>query len=729
MPNRWTQFVREWADSNNMSYGCALSKPECKSAYHKKYLTKKYEKEQQPKEMEQMGTEDINVSKKPKDKENIRLVMQEIETQKKRGRKPKYASEEDRKKAKREQTLASNKKMATMRKEYLQQARENIAMGKEDKAGKGILKDIQKGFKKVGRTIKKGVIGGIDIVEDVGKQAIKGVEKVANKTADIAEDVAGRVEDYGKAVIYGRMDYPPKVRDILKKYGQEVISGLTIMRTPVPKVLTGALSLFSLGKFGKRMSRSFDELFHLFLEIRTESGKRLSVEKNEVINMDINPAKRDKTEVKDVISRIPQGLTIDEMLNKTEEYMGKRKFFSYSAKDNNCQDFIVSIFRANNIGDEQDITFIKQDTKSLFKDLPYLRKLSNTITDIGGRFNVITTGRGVNEIENYGDVLGHLIEHIKDPAEPIDPRDYNQAIKMIKAIEKEKRKVKGGAIADKDYIVQSITFDKDKWTTPKAKKWLKEHQYKTPAVDKKENVLRFRQIEPDYAEKEGFTEYRTKDLEDSGISLILAYKKNIISTDNIRMGRKPKMTGEGAIPTQMLVERQPRRMYGGAICAMCKHHIDMHSHSDSDSDMEGGKINIGKAFKKLGSDIKKGFTKEIAKPFERDVIKPSERALVPVGNKVGDYITSKKGGLATDLIKYGIPAVSGATLGGLASLATGGNPVAGVAGSALGSKLGAMGAKELQKATGTGMRKGRFVKGSQEAKDYMKALRERRGKN
>jgi len=695
MPNRWTQFVREWADSNNMSYGCALSKPECKNAYHKKYLTKKYEKEQQPKEMEQMGGEDINVSKKPKQKQkqNIRLIIEEDEpTEKKRGRKSKYATDEERKKAKREQTLASNKKMATMRKELLQQAREKIAMGKEDKAGKegsgtsmdlsgrgtsmdlsgdGILKDIQKGFKKVGRTIKKGVLGGVDIVENVGQQAVKGVEKIADKTADVAKDVAGRVEDYGKAVIYGRMDYPPKVRNILKKYGQEIVQSLTIMRTPVSKVLTGALSLFSLGKFGKRMSRSFDELFHLFLEIRTESGKRLSVEKNEVINMDLNPAKRDKTEVKDVVNNLPQGLTIDEMLNKTEEYMGKRKYFSYSARDNNCQDFIVSIFRANKIGDEQDIAFIKQDTKSLFRDLPYLRKLSNTITDIGGRFNVITTGRG--------------------------------------------------AISDKDYVVQSITFDKDKWTTPKAKKWLKEKEYKVPSVDKKENVLRFRQIEPDYAEKQGFTEYRTKELDNSGVSLILAYKKNIISTDNIDMGRKPKMCGEGAIPTQELVER---RMYGGAICAMCKHHIDM-----GDSDMEGGKINIGKAFKKLGRDIKKGFNKEIAKPFERDVIKPSEKALVPIANKAGDYITAKKGGLATDLIKYGIPAVSGATLGGLASLATGGNPVAGVAGSALGSKLGAMGAKELQKATGTGVRKGRFVKGSQEAKDYMKALRERRKKN
>lgn len=55
--------------------------------------------------------------------------------------------------------------------------------------------------------------------------------------------------------------------------------------------------------------------------------------------------------------------------------------------------------------------------------------------------------------------------------------------------------------------------------------------------------------------------------------------------------------------------------------------------------------------------------------------------------KIKKYITSKKkSGLAGDLVNYGIPAVTGGIVGGLAGLA--GGPVAGVAGSAIGSKLG-----------------------------------------
>ena len=44
------------------------------------------------------------------------------------------------------------------------------------------------------------------------------------------------------------------------------------------------------------------------------------------------------------------------------------------------------------------------------------------------------------EIKNYGSVLEHLVGHIKDPKEKIDPMDYKQSIQMIKAIKKEKSK-------------------------------------------------------------------------------------------------------------------------------------------------------------------------------------------------------------------------------------------------------------------------------------------------
>lgn len=65
--------------------------------------------------------------------------------------------------------------------------------------------------------------------------------------------------------------------------------------------------------------------------------------------------------------------------------------------------------------------------------------------------------------------------------------------------------------------------------------------------------------------------------------------------------------------------------------------------------------------------------------------KEAKKAL-ETDKKIKKYITSKKkGGLAGDLVNYGIPALTGAIGGAVGGLAGG---VGGVAGSAIGAKLG-----------------------------------------
>lgn len=44
MPSKWIEFIKQWAKDNNTTYGCAMSQPECKNDYHKKYNTPKYQK-------------------------------------------------------------------------------------------------------------------------------------------------------------------------------------------------------------------------------------------------------------------------------------------------------------------------------------------------------------------------------------------------------------------------------------------------------------------------------------------------------------------------------------------------------------------------------------------------------------------------------------------------------------------------------------------------------------
>jgi len=34
MPNKWVTFVKAWAADHNESYGCSITKPQCKQEYH-----------------------------------------------------------------------------------------------------------------------------------------------------------------------------------------------------------------------------------------------------------------------------------------------------------------------------------------------------------------------------------------------------------------------------------------------------------------------------------------------------------------------------------------------------------------------------------------------------------------------------------------------------------------------------------------------------------------------
>lgn len=241
-----------------------------------------------------------------------------------------------------------------------------------------------------------------------------------------------------KAMVFGRNDYPPKVRSLLAKYGDEVLVSAMVRRNPVQSALITALNVLSLGEFKKRLKDTpYDSLFHLQFYFTTESGKKFVVEKNEVVNMDINPKTKEKTETEDIIIP-PNSITINDLMNNTKACMGN-KMFGYSAKDNNCQDFVLCLLKGNNLGNEIDLKFVKQDTEQLFAGMDTLRKITNTATDLGATLNIATTGAGVKGQPVASEILKHLISHITDPKEPVDERDYSQAKKLIDEIKKQKQ--------------------------------------------------------------------------------------------------------------------------------------------------------------------------------------------------------------------------------------------------------------------------------------------------
>ena len=97
-------------------------------------------------------------------------------------------------------------------------------------------------------------------------------------------------------------------------------------------------------------------------------------------------------------------------------------FITYSARRNNCQDFLMAICKSNNIGDASDYEFIKQDVKSLFT--PLSETVSNIITNTGARFNTAIYGQGIKKVNKW-------LIHVKEYQHK-HKLTYNQAMKQAK---------------------------------------------------------------------------------------------------------------------------------------------------------------------------------------------------------------------------------------------------------------------------------------------------------
>jgi hypothetical protein len=98
MVNNWVLHIKDYAQRNNLTYGCALSTPGCSAEYREKYpkkLTKKQQKSKAEEEARMRAEEEAR----------MRAEEEARAKAKPKGRKPKYSSTEEKYNAK----LESNK--------------------------------------------------------------------------------------------------------------------------------------------------------------------------------------------------------------------------------------------------------------------------------------------------------------------------------------------------------------------------------------------------------------------------------------------------------------------------------------------------------------------------------------------------------------------------------------------------------------------------------------------
>jgi hypothetical protein len=437
MPTNWTNYVKDFAKANNLTYGCALSDPACSAGYKKKFGNKKPLGKN--KETESMTAEDTNRAgktfKQEKDfkarKTAMKTKLNKLQVQKQlletigmmaedtnqfvpvQDLAGNFVPQEQLQQIKKKRGRPSNKQVAE----------ENIVMDIKEVKSRGRPRKYDTAEEARKAKIANTIAGAKRRKEAKGKGIFSDISKAVKAVVKPAVAVVNKVKDTATAVVYGRQDYPPKVRKIISQYGDKIITGISLHRTPLGKPLMTALQVASGNTFAQKLENTpYDKLFHLFMCIDF-AGRAVVLEKNEVINTETSCNLPKGTESRVITSSdIPNGLTLNDALEKTRERMGGN-FFTYSAKDNNCQDFIVAFLTANNIGGETDKSWVKQDTKVLFEGNDRLRKIANTFTDIGARVDVLKQGAGIKRKKRKGGMIDEEEEEedIPPPARPNTP--------------------------------------------------------------------------------------------------------------------------------------------------------------------------------------------------------------------------------------------------------------------------------------------------------------------
>ena len=184
---------------------------------------------------------------------------------------------------------------------------------------------------------------------------------------------------------------PPQARTLLSQVGSEPITSLMVLRTPLSSGTKSLLGLVSFGTFENAVqAASYDDMFHLALLINT----KYTLDKQEVVKLQqTNPT---KPNTQSMVVPLSATVTIQQLVDRTKQFMGDVRFSGYDAKTNNCQDFIQAVLQASNLLTPPLQAFIKQDASSVFQQMPsWTAQVARAFTDIGAVANRVIQGENL----------------------------------------------------------------------------------------------------------------------------------------------------------------------------------------------------------------------------------------------------------------------------------------------------------------------------------------------
>jgi len=185
--------------------------------------------------------------------------------------------------------------------------------------------------------------------------------------------------------------FPKKFKQMLEKYGDYEIFDIIIGRDPISKGVQTLLDFVSFGSITKNLKNMhYDDLFHLYLVLSIEHPEtkhqqyiHLRLEKNHVIAMkEYNGIPKEYMPV----NMHDRTILLAEFIANGKLELGD-DFVRYDAVYNNCQMFVKSLLKANNLLTSEEEKFIMQDISKVLSSPVYgLSRLATDLAHIFGHY-------------------------------------------------------------------------------------------------------------------------------------------------------------------------------------------------------------------------------------------------------------------------------------------------------------------------------------------------------
>ena len=218
-------------------------------------------------------------------------------------------------------------------------------------------------------------------------------------------------------IIGAKLSFSNKIKKILDKYGNQKIREIYIGRRPINSLVEKAFNIISLGKWSKlRDQYYYDKLFHLFLIIQMDDDTVISLEKNSIVTMTENDMRCSMKDTECVKIDYPtDSITLDDLVRKPLERIGKEKYFIYDPFKKNCQIFIRDILQTFGLYSKRVDDFVYQDITDIVKELPwYVKYVAKGVTDLDATISKVSGAGKEPEPDTKEDleILTNFVTHM-----------------------------------------------------------------------------------------------------------------------------------------------------------------------------------------------------------------------------------------------------------------------------------------------------------------------------